>query len=227
MLKKLLKLFFPEVCLGCSNILINNEKTICINCRHHVSLTNNLYNIDNECFKKFYGRIPLEFASAMLFYHKKGITQQLIHQLKYKHHQEIGTLLGEWYVADLSKNKILQTVDYIIPVPLHKKRFKERGYNQVDTFCKAIAKGIQKPYEAHLLGRNTYAKSQSKMNLINRNTVSEKTFEIKFSTQHHGKHFLLIDDVLTTGATLEACGKEILKIPNAKLSIITIALSQS
>jgi ComF family protein len=227
MLKKLLKLFFPEVCLGCSNILINNEKTICISCRHNVSLTNNLYHFDNECFKKFYGRIPLEFASAMLFYHKKGITQQLIHQLKYKNHQEIGTLLGEWYAADLSKNEILQTVDYIIPVPLHKKRFKERGYNQVDTFCKAIAKGIQKPYEAQLLRRNTYAKSQSKMNLINRNTVSEKTFEIKFSTQHNGKHFLLIDDVLTTGATLEACGKEILKIPNAKLSIITIALSQS
>lgn len=227
MLKKLLKLFFPEVCLGCFNILINNEKTICISCRHNVSLTNNLYQTDNECFKKFYGRIPLEFASAMLFYHKKGITQQLIHQLKYKNHQEIGTLLGEWYASDLKENEILQTIDYIVPVPLHKKRLKERGYNQVDAFSKAIAQGLQKPYEAHLLNRTTYAQSQSKMNLINRNTVSEKTFDINFSAQHHNKHFLLIDDVLTTGATLEACGKEILKIPNARLSIVTIALSQS
>jgi ComF family protein len=227
MLKKLLKLFFPEVCLGCSKVLINNEKTICISCRHNIPLTNNLYQSENECFKKFYGRIPLAFASAMLFYHKKGITQQLIHQLKYRNHQEVGTLLGEWYVTDLAKNETLQTIDYIIPVPLHKKRLKERGYNQVDTFCKAIAKGLQKPFETNLLIRSEYARSQSKMNLVNRNAVSEKTFQTRSSAQHQGKHFLLIDDVLTTGATLEACGKEILKIPNATLSIITIALSQS
>jgi ComF family protein len=227
MLKKLLRLFFPEVCLGCSEILLQNEKIICVSCKHNIPLTNNLEAVYNECTKKFYGRLDLEHASAMFFYHKKGIVQQLIHNLKYKKHQEIGTFLGQWYAQDLKQNQYIRNIDFIVPVPLHKKRLKERGYNQVDTFCKAIAIGLGKPYLINILSRKEYTASQSKKNLTHRNNISENTFAIHFSNTHHGKHFLLVDDVLTTGATLEACGKEILKIPNAKLSIITIAITQS
>jgi ComF family protein len=227
MLKKLLKLFFPDLCLGCSEILIDNEKTICVSCRHKMPLTNNLLIKENESFKKFYGRLLLEHVSVMLYYHKKGIVQQLIHNLKYKNHQEIGTFLGEWYVQDLIDLEIIKTVDYVIPVPLHPKRLKKRGYNQVVTFSKAIAKGLDKPFEDRILLRNKFAASQSNKNLIDRNALTNNTFTIHFLDIHHGKHFLIIDDVLTTGATLEACGKEILKIPNAKLSIVAIAISDS
>lgn len=227
MLKNLIKLFFPEVCSGCSEILLQSENVICIACRHNLPLTNNLLITENEAFKKFYGRLPVEHVSAMLYYHKKGIVQELIHNLKYRNHQNIGSVLGDWYVEDLKNNKILNTINYIIPVPLHKKRYKERGYNQVTSFCEAIANGLDKKYDSTILIRSEYAITQSKKTLNNRNTVSETTFQIQYSERHHNKHFLLIDDVLTTGATLEACGKAILKIPGSKLSIITMAMSQS
>lgn len=227
MLKNLIKLFFPEVCSGCSEILLQNENVICISCRHNLPLTNNLLITENEAFKKFYGRLSVEHVSAMLYYHKKGIVQELIHNLKYRNHQNIGSVLGDWYVEDLKKSKISNTIDYIIPVPLHKKRYKERGYNQVASFCEAIANGLEKEYDSTILIRSEYAITQSKKSLNNRNMVSETTFQIQYSEMHHNKHFLLIDDVLTTGATLEACGKAILKIPGSKLSIITMAMSQS
>jgi ComF family protein len=227
MLKKLLKLFFPEICLACSQVLLENENTICLNCRHRMPLTNDLLVKENESFKKFYGRILVEHASVMSYYHKKGITQQLIHNLKYKNHQEIGKLLGEWYVQDLRELAIIKTIDYVIPVPLHPKKLKKRGYNQIHTFSLAIANGLNKPLETNILFRNIHTDSQSKKSLIDRNTLPENTFGTNFSNVHHNKHFLIIDDVLTTGATLEACGKEILKIPGAKISIIAIAISDS
>lgn len=227
MLKNLIKLFYPKICSGCHTILLQHENMICVLCRHDLPVTNHLAKTENESFKKFYGRLPVEHVSAMLYYHKKGVVQQLIHNLKYKNHQEIGAILGNWYADDLKTIEILETVNYVIPVPLHKKRLKERGYNQVTTFGKTIAIALEKQYNDTILVRNEYTLTQTKKTLLDRNAISENTFEAVFSEKHYNQHFLLIDDVLTTGATLEACGKAILKIPGAKLSIITIAMSQS
>lgn len=227
MFNYIIDLFFPKVCAGCHTILITNETVFCTNCRHELPLTQ--YHLDpkNEAVKKFYGKIAIEHASALLYFNKKGIVQELIHNLKYKGHEEIGTVLGNWYMEDL-KELILETpFDVVIPVPLHPKKFRERGYNQVTTFGKALAKGLKINYNDTLLYRKKYSKTQSKKNLIGRSENIENIFDVHFTAENQNKHFLIVDDVLTTGATLEACSKALLKIPGAKISIVCMAMAHS
>ncbi len=225
MFKNIIHLIFPKTCAGCSVLLIANENIICTTCRHNLPLTHHHRTTENNATHKFYGRLPIEYASAMLYFHKKGIVQQLIHNLKYRGRQEIGKVLGEWYVNDL-KNSI-NNIDYIVTVPLHKKRLRERGYNQVLTFSTALSKGLQIPMHNALLFRKKYSKTQTQKNLLKRTSNRTEIFDVLFTEQVHNKHFLLVDDVLTTGATLEQCGNALLKIPGARLSIVTIAQSQS
>lgn len=227
MLKHIINLFFPRICAGCTTILLTNETVICTSCRHDIPLTNHHLMIENEAYKKFYGRIPVEHASAFLYFHKKGIVQELIHNLKYKGHEEIGTLLGHWYGQDLKQVLAAHKPDEIIPVPLHRRKYKERGYNQVSTFGLALAQELDITYNKDLLVRTVYSKTQSKKNLLGRAEGIETLFDVKFTEEDHGKHFLLIDDVITTGSTLEACSRALVKIPNAKISIVCMAMAQS
>lgn len=227
MFESIINLFFPKVCSGCSSFLLSNENVICTVCRHDIPLTNHHLNPENDAFKKFYGRIPVMHTSALFYFHKKGIVQELIHNLKYKGHEEIGAILGEWYAEDLKTINLLQSVDEIIPVPLHRRKLKERGYNQVTAFGKALSSGLNIDYNDCILVRNVYSKTQSKKNLLGRTEGIESTFDVSFTEKDHNKHFLLIDDVITTGSTLEACSRALLKIPGAKISIVCMAMAQS
>ncbi|MET3028409.1 ComF family protein [Flavobacterium sp. UW10123] len=225
MINYLINLFFPKVCSGCHSLLLQNETVFCTICRHEMPLTQYHLNPKNEAVKKFYGKIDVQFASAFLYFNKKGMVQELIHNLKYKGHQEIGTILGNWYAEDLKDLQLEIPFDAVIPVPLHKRKFKERGYNQVTTFGKAIASGFEIPLIENILIRKIYSKTQSKKNLLGRSENIENIFDVNFSKSDHNKHFLIVDDVLTTGATLEACSKALLKIPGAKISIICMAMA--
>ena len=227
MFESIINLFFPKVCSGCNSFLLSNENVICTVCRHDIPLTNHHLNPENDAFKKFYGRIPVIHTSALFYFHKKGIVQELIHNSKYKGHEEIGTILGEWYAEDLRNIDLLKSVDEIIPVPLHRKKLKERGYNQVTAFGKALSTNLNIGYNDSILIRNVYSKTQSKKTLLGRTEGIETIFDVSFTEKNHNKHFLLIDDVITTGATLEACSRALLKIPGAKISIICMAMAQS
>ncbi|MBC7748903.1 MAG: ComF family protein [Methylotenera sp.] len=227
MFQNLLNLFFPKACAGCQSFLLNDEMVICTQCRHEIPLTNHHNIADNEIVQKFYGRIPLEYGSALFHFHKKGIVQEMMHKLKYKGQEEIGETIGSWYSEELQHLEQIKKIDFIIPVPLHKKRLRERGYNQVEGFGKTLSERLSIPYNDQLLYRKLYTKTQTKKDLLGRADVIAKVFDVEFKEAHHGKHFLLIDDVLTTGSTLEACSRAILKIPNSKISIVCMAMAHS
>lgn len=227
MIKALLNLLFPKPCSGCNRTLLESEHLVCTHCRHDMPFTQHHLDDNNETAKKFRGRLPIEHASSVVYFHKEGIVQELIHNLKYRGKEEIGTLIGEWYAHDIKDIDTLKTVTEIVPVPLHKKRLRQRGYNQVAGFGKALADGLGKNYNEDILMRTQYAKTQTKKNLSARAEIINDAFDVNPKGDDNGKHFLLVDDVITTGATLEACGKALLKIPGARVSIITMAYAHT
>ncbi|UUC46099.1 ComF family protein [Flavobacterium cerinum] len=227
MIKNLINLLFPPLCVGCNSILLQNENIICLKCRHELPFTDHPISAKNTTYTKFYGRLSLEYAFSLLYYRKKGIAQQLIHHLKYNNKQEIGTLLAEWYLDRFRNHSAFQDITTIIPVPLHKRRLEERGYNQLTRFGQTLAEGLHIQYNETLLYRDHYSKTQTRKNIFNRTEINSDLFNCHASERDFNKHFLLIDDVITSGATLEACGKQLLKIPGAKLSIATIAYTDT
>ena len=224
--KNLLNVLFPVFCNGCSKLLLKNENVICTKCLHNLPFTHHHTITNTEIDAAFYGLVPFEFGASMLYFTKKGISQNLIHNLKYRNRQEIGTYLGDLYAKELINLKNSKTIDFIIPVPLHKKRFHERGYNQVTTFCKAIEKNLDIPMLDDVLMKTKNVKSVTDKSKINRLEQNKNVFTIENQEKIEGKHILIIDDVFTTGATIEACAKEILKIKNTKISILTMAYSK-
>lgn len=223
MFKHLIDILYPKTCLGCDGMLQTGEEVLCTKCRHDLPLTNHHLMPENDTFKRLAGRVPLEKTMSMLHFEKQGIVQQIIHKLKYKGHEEVGTLLGYWY-GEIIKNEFNE-VDEIIPVPLHKRRLKERGYNQVTTFCNSLSDCLDITVNDSLLVRKLYSKTQTKKTFFLRTDVKKEIFDVNFSEKDSGKHFLLVDDVLTSGTTLEQCSKALLKIPNTKISIVTMALT--
>ena len=225
MFESLINLFFPKSCAGCHSFLLKEEIVICTACRHEIPQTHHHKILNNETMQKFYGKIPLEFAASLLYFHKKGIVQEMIHKLKYKGHEEIGETLGNWYAEELKHIEQIKSIDMIIPVPLHPKKLRERGYNQVTQFGKSLSNELNIPFNDSILVRTVYSKTQTLKNLLGRTAVIENIFDVVFSEAHHNNHFLLIDDVITTGSTLEACSRALLKIPGAKISIVSMAIT--
>ena len=226
MVKNLLNLFFPKVCYACSNLLLDNEKQICTTCRHDLPITNFHFE-DNETIKKvLYGRVNLELATALLRFEKKGIVQQLLHNLKYRGHETIGKILGEWLGGELKTIEAYKNIDGIIPVPLHKRKLRKRGYNQVEKFGKAIAKALEVDYIDNVLLKTTATKTQVFKKRIARWNNSNEIFTIQNESLIKGKHILLVDDIITTGATVEACSNMINKAENVKISVATMAIAQ-
>ncbi|AOW21390.1 ComF family protein [Urechidicola croceus] len=224
--KDIFYLFFPDVCLSCNQQLSKNENTICTICRHDFPLANFTNQIDNPIEKKFYGRVPIESASALFIFHKKGKVQQLIHQLKYKNQQEIGTLIGNWLGEELKSSNRFKNIDYIIPVPLHPKKKKLRGYNQLTKFGVTLAKVLNSEYIDNKLIKTYSSETQTKKGIVARwNNVNEQ-FKIKNEDYFNNKHILLIDDVITTGATLESCANQLLKSKNIKISLALMAFTE-
>lgn len=221
----MLNLFFPNVCRGCQNELVEGETVICTYCSHALPLTNFHKTNSDQLKKLFYGRIAVEHATALFYYQKKSVGQKFIHALKYKGAQEIGTFFGDWLGEELADNPLYQNVDLVIPVPLHRKKLRKRGYNQVENFGKAIAKKINKPYEDKVLIKITPTQSQVFKDRLTRIFSQKEVFAVQNIEKLNHKHVLLVDDIVTTGTTLEACSQQLQKATNLKISMATIGIA--
>ncbi len=218
-LKDILHIFFPKVCMCCNEHLVNNENTICLICRHDLPLTHFSSETSNLVEQTFYGRIPIKYGTALFYFLKKGKVQQLIHNLKYNNQQQIGVLIGNWLGDEIITSNRIKNIDCIIPVPLHKKKLKERGYNQVTTFGESLSTKLNIPFYENILIRISSAKTQTKNIRFDRWKNVQGLFYVQNNLILENKHILLIDDVITTGATLEACYKALDKANSVKISI--------
>lgn len=220
--------FYPACCAGCGKELARCENLLCSDCIAQLPFIGYENQTENPIFLNLAGRVPIEYAVAIFDFKKQGIIQQIMHHLKYDNRPEIGYFLGQIAGERLLGATCFEAPDFIVPVPLHRKKQRKRGYNQ--SLCIAQGIGLSFPNATvtdKILLKVEQTSSQTKKNRISRWENVKDSFSLseqaKENPQLHGKHFLLVDDVLTTGATLESCAHQLLKIPEASLSVAAIA----
>jgi len=219
-------LLFPQLCPACGKSLIVGEHIICTDCRFNLPFTNFHLQPDNIVARQFWGKVNLEAAYALYYFVKGGKVQNLMHHFKYKGMQQIGVILGNIAGAQLLKNDVFKTVKIIIPVPLHKTRLKQRGYNQSACFANGLAEKLNATVDGISLIRAKATETQTHKSRFSRFENMQEVFAVIGPEKLKNKHVLLVDDVVTTGSTLEACAVQLLKIEGLKLSIATIAYAE-
>lgn len=222
----MLNLFFPSICRGCHEELVTGELEICSSCRHKLPIACFHRNNSTEMLDVFYGRIAVENATALFYFYKGGLTQKFIHALKYRGVKKIGIIFGQWLGEELAKLEAYKNIDGVIAVPLHKRKQRQRGFNQVEDFGREIAAALDKPFIEGVLVKVSHTGSQVFKERFSRLFSSKEVFEIKDEFKIENKHILLVDDILTSGATLEACGSKLLKIKGVKVSFATMAVTK-
>ncbi len=221
----IISLLFPRLCYACGQHLLRNEKLICTEC--YVQMPRTTYHLEegNPVEQLFWGRCRIERAAAFSFYTRNSRIRNLIHNLKYKGIQEIGIELGRIYGTMLAESQFLEGIDAIIPVPLHISKKRIRGFNQSDLICKGLSEVTRLPVDYTSLQRITKTATQTKRSRYERWINVEGIFSVSDAEHVKGKHFLLVDDVITTGSTIESCANELLKYENVKVSVAAIAVA--
>ena len=215
-------LFYPRTCMACGNTLFHNEEVVCTSCLLHLPRTGFHKMKDNPVAKVFWGRVNIESAAALYYYRKGGKVQHLIHQMKYSGHKEIGIFLGELYGSSLKKSKYFETVDTVIPIPLHKNKLKKRGFNQAEMFAKGIANTMDIEIDTDSVYRDVETSTQTKKSRYKRWENVSDIFKLRDLDVLSEKHVLVVDDVITTGSTMEACVNTLQKIPGIRISVASI-----
>ena len=215
----------PRVCFGCNTHLTRGEEHLCTVCRNDLPLTEYNFNVENPVDRIFYGRIDVKKASSFLFFRENSIVQQLIHHLKYRNQPQIGVFLGDWYGQVLQEDKALANcIDFVVPVPLHRRKQRKRGYNQVADFAKKLAYYLNAELAENALIKTANTKTQTKKGRIGRWQANKALYMLEDTSTLKNKGILLVDDVITTGATIEICAKTLLQIPGIRLYVSSMAV---
>ena len=224
-INNLINLFYPNVCQSCGEALNKQEAVICISCLLRLPTTGFHLHTENPVSRIFWGRVDINAATSFLFFSKQGRVQNLIHQLKYKGQKEVGIELGRLFGSELLQSPDFSNIDFIVPVPLHPKKLSKRGYNQ----SLMIAEGLKKSMNVEIftgLQRNVHSATQTKKSRYERWENVKDIFVLEQQEKLENKNILLVDDVLTTGATLEACATVLSGVPGVTVSIATLAYAQ-
>lgn len=222
----LLHFFFPHNCIGCGSDVIENESLLCLNCLNNLPHTNFALHANNPVEKKFWGRLALTSGMSQFYFSQDSIIQNMIHELKYRGNKKAGHYFGNMIGKSLLNSNRFH-VDVIVPLPLFERKEKARGYNQSEMICNGIAEIINKPLIKNNVIRQVFTETQTKKHRLERWKNVENIFFVARPSELEGKHILLVDDIITTGSTIEACGSEILKVKDAKLSIASFAIASN
>ncbi|MGI9551718.1 MAG: ComF family protein, partial [Aurantibacter sp.] len=214
----------PEVCFGCNAHLLGGEHLLCTPCRNDLPLTDYTFNVENPVDRIFYGRINIKKANSFLFFTENGIVQRLLHHLKYKNQEKIGSFLGNWFGQIIKESGFIDPIDLVIPVPLHRKRKKQRGYNQVARFGMELAEHLEAKYADNILFKTSNTKTQTKKGRIGRWFENKSLYTISNPDLIRAKNVLLVDDIITTGATLEMCAKALQQSDNVNVYVASMAV---
>ncbi len=223
MLSELLHLFFPNLCPSCNSPLYRNEQVICFRCKNQLPRTHFHLQPGNPLERVFWGRVPLRAAAACFIFRKEGGVQHLLHELKYRNSPEIGREIGRIYGRELINAPAFQEAELILPVPLHPEKLRIRGYNQSGVFGEGLQEILSGSLNESALIRETNTGTQTRKSRFARWENVESIFKISDPDQVRNKRILLVDDVITTGATLESCAVNLLKAGVAEISVACIA----
>ncbi|MBK6932145.1 MAG: ComF family protein [Saprospirales bacterium] len=225
LVRGLVHLIYPSLCVGCAADLPSPHTCFCIRCQRRLQPTDMHWQMENAFTDRFWGRLPLESGAAMYYFNQKSPVQKALHQLKYRNQADIGVRIGRRYGALLAQSPLFQRVEVILPVPLHPLKERLRGYNQSAMLAAGLAESLNVPVLQGVLVRNQHSASQTRQKRMDRFGNVNEVFALRRAQRIQGKHVLLVDDVLTTGATLEACGKVLLEAYGVRLSMATIAIA--
>jgi ComF family protein len=226
MIADFISLIFTETCSSCGFHLFKNESFLCLKCYHKLPKTDFHKEMENVLARRLWGKFPLTYALAYLKYYKGGSVQKMLYQIKYKGNKEGATFLGKWYGNDLRKEGLNEKFDCILPVPLHKKRFQTRGFNQSEYFAKGLSSSLDIPLYVEVLKREIHKKSQTGMGRFERWQNVKDVYEVHNPELVRGKKILLADDVITTGATLEACAEKLIVAGVKEINIVAMAVAE-
>jgi ComF family protein len=221
-----ISLFFPKYCVGCEESLVKGEELICTRCILEMPRSNYHLEPENAFYNKLKGRLPIKYVMSLFKFVKAGRVQHVLHALKYKNKPELGRLLGKIYGDELAKTGYSGQFEMIIPVPLHPQKKKRRGYNQSEEFALGIGESLQIECTEAFLKRLKMTETQTKRTRLKRWENVKEVFEVLSPDKINGRKIMLVDDVVTTGATLEAAGRVLVDAGCSELSIVCIAATQ-